>query len=94
MRANVTAEGEDGGEVNLQDLGPVRVGELVRGVAALNAAAVKQDVNGVAVCENCRDEGGDGGLGGEVGDVDGGFAAEGFDGGFGGGGGGGSLLGG
>ena len=56
----------------------------MRRVPPLDSAAVKQDVDAVAVSENCGDEGADGGGGGEVRGVDGGFAAEGLDGGFGG----------
>lgn len=62
---------------------PVGVGELVAGVAALDAGAVYEDVDAVALKEDGGDEGGDGGLGGEVGRVDGCFSAEGFDGLFG-----------
>ena len=47
---------------------------------ALDAAAVEQDVDAVAVFEDGGGEGGDGGGVGEVGGVDGGFAAEGLDG--------------
>lgn len=83
MRADITAEREGGGKVDLEDIVPVGVGELVRGMAALYTAAVEEDVDGMAVCEDGGDEGGDRGLVGEVGDVDGGFAAEGFDGGLG-----------
>lgn len=46
----------------------------------LDASAVEQDVDSVAVCENRGDEGGDGRGGGEVGGVDCGGATEGFDG--------------
>ncbi|KAL9122797.1 MAG: hypothetical protein Q9187_000642 [Circinaria calcarea] len=73
---------------------PVGVGKLVGEMAALYAAAVEEDVDGMAVCEDGGDEGGDRGLVGEVGGVDDGFAAEGFDGSFGAGVGGGSRLGG
>ena len=48
VRAHFTAEGEDGCEVYLEDFVPVVVGELVGGVAALDAAAVEEDVDGLA----------------------------------------------
>lgn len=86
MCANVAAEGEDGGEVYLQHGVPVFGGEEVGGVAALDAAAIEEDGDAeVGVRgEDGGEEGGDGGVGGEVGRVDGGGAAEGFDGEFGG----------
>jgi len=56
----------------------------VRRMPLLYPAAVEQDVNSVSVIEDLGHERGDGGVGGEVGGVDCGFAAEGFDGGFGG----------
>jgi hypothetical protein len=59
---------------------PVFVGELVCGMALLDATAVEQDVNSMAVFQDRWGEGGDGGVGGEVCGVDCGFAAEGFDG--------------
>lgn len=82
--ADIAAESEDGGEVDLEDGGPVVVGELVGGMALLDAAAVEEDVDSVAVCEDGGHERGDGRGGGEVGGVDCGGTAEGFDGGFGG----------
>jgi hypothetical protein len=83
--ADVAAEREYGCEVHLQDVLPVCIGELVGWVPRLDAAAVEQDVDSVAVGEDGRDERGDGGVGGEVCGVDFCGAAEGFDGGFGGG---------
>jgi len=80
---DVAAEGEDCGEVYLEDGVPVGGGKLVRGVAALDAGAVEEDVDAVAGVEDGGDEGGDGGGGGEVGCVDGCAAAEGLDQGFG-----------
>lgn len=80
MRSYVSAEREDRGEVYLKNGHPVIVGELVGGVASLDAAAVEQDVDSVAVLDDFGDEGGDGGVGGEVCGVDGCFASEGFDG--------------
>lgn len=44
MCADFAAEGEDCREVYLQDFVPVVVWELVGGVAALDAAAVEEDV--------------------------------------------------
>ena len=79
MCAYVAAELEDGGEVHLEDSFPVFVWELVCRVPLLDAAAVEQDVDSVAVAEDGGYQGADGGLGGEVGSVDCGFAAEGFD---------------
>lgn len=79
MGADVAAEGEDGGEVYLEDGLPVFVRELVRRVPLLDAAAVEEDVDCVAVFENLGDKRGDGVWGGEVGGVDCGFAVEGFD---------------
>lgn len=40
MRADFAAEGEDCAEVDLEHFVPVVVGELVRGVAALDTTAV------------------------------------------------------
>lgn len=57
MRAHVAAERENGRKVGLYDLGPDVVGELVGRVAALDAAAVEQDVDLVAVGEDLGDEG-------------------------------------
>jgi len=78
--ADVTAEGEDAGEVYLEDSLPVFVGELMGGVSSLDSAAVQQDVDLVAVFEDCGDEGGDGVVGGQVTCVDLGFAVELLDG--------------
>lgn len=79
MSAHISAESEHRIEVYIQHFIPVVVGELVSGVAALDAAAVEQDVDLVAVCDDFFDEGRDGVAGGEVGGVDLGFAAEGLD---------------
>lgn len=79
MCADFAAEGEDCGEVYLQDFVPVVVWELVGGVAALDAAAVQKDVYSLARGGDFGDEGGDGFLGCEVCGVDCGFAAEFFD---------------
>ena len=49
MCADVAAECEDGCEVYLEDGLPVVVWELVRWVSLLDAAAVEQDVDSVAV---------------------------------------------
>lgn len=84
MRGHVPTEGKGGVEVDLDDLIEVAVGEGFGGVAALDAGAVDEDADLVAVGEDTGDEGGDVGGGGEVGGVEVGFAAEGFDGGFGG----------
>lgn len=91
MGADVSAEGEDAVEVDLEDFVEVGVGEEVGGVPALDAGAVDEDADfpggaggGISgVVEDGGDEGGDGGWVGQVGGVDGGFAAEGVDGGLG-----------
>lgn len=80
MGGDVAAQGEGGVEVDLQDLGEVGVREGLGGVAALDAGAVDEEADLVAVGEDGGDQGGDGGGGGEVGGVDGCFAAEGVDG--------------
>lgn len=79
MRADVAAEREHAGEVYLQHGVPVGVGELVRWVPLLDAAAVEQDVDSVAVGENFGGEAYYALVGGEVCGVDCGFAAEGLD---------------
>lgn len=63
MGADVAAEGEDGGEVDLQHGVPVGGGEEVGRVPLLDAAAVEEDVDvGVRVGVDERGEdGGDGG---------------------------------
>lgn len=71
MSADFAAEGEDGGEVDLEHLVPVAVGELMARVSSLDAGTVDEDVDPVAVAEDGGDEGGDGGLRGEVSGVDG-----------------------
>ena len=43
--ADGAAEGEGGGEVYLEDGGPVGVGEVRGWVAALDAGAVEEDVD-------------------------------------------------
>lgn len=55
VRADFAAEREDCAEVDLQHFVPVVVGELVRGVAALDAAAVEEDVDAVTVFEDLGD---------------------------------------
>lgn len=59
VRAHVAAESEDRGEVYLEHGLPVVVGELVCWVALLDAAAVEEDVDSVAVGEDGGDQGGD-----------------------------------
>jgi hypothetical protein len=54
--ANFTAKREDCAQVDLQDIVPVIVGELMRRVAALDPAAVEQDVDVVAVFKNLGNE--------------------------------------
>lgn len=71
-------------QVDLQDLGEVGVREGFGRVAALDAGAVDEDAELVAVGEDAGDEGGDVAGRGEVGGVEVGLAVEGFDGGFGG----------
>ena len=57
MRADVAAELEHGGEVYLEDGGPVGVREEVGWVPPLDAAAVEEDVDSVAVGEDGGGEG-------------------------------------
>lgn len=80
VRAKVAAQREDGVEVDLHDLVEVGVGEPVARVPALDAGAVDEDADLVAVGEDLGRELGDGGGGAQVGGVDGGFAVEGEDG--------------
>jgi hypothetical protein len=56
VRADFAAEGEDCAEVDLEHFVPVVVGELVRGVAALDTAAVQEYIDVVAVFENLWDK--------------------------------------
>jgi hypothetical protein len=74
--AYVAAEREDGVQVDLEDFVPVVVGELMAWVAALDACAVDEDLDGVSCCEDGGCYGGYGGWVGELGGVDGRFAAE------------------
>jgi len=76
VRAHVSAECEDGAQVDLQHFVPVLVWEFVGGMPSLYAAAVEEDVDVVAVGEDFGYEGLYGGLGGEVCGVDLRFAAE------------------
>lgn len=80
MRGDVAAQRKGRVEVDLQDLGEIAVGELFGRVAALDAGAVDEEADLVAVGEDPGDEGGDGFRGGEVGGVDCCFATEGLDG--------------
>jgi hypothetical protein len=57
VRADVPAQREDGRQVHLQHGVPVGVGEDVRRVPPLDAAAVEQDVDAVAVGEDLRRQG-------------------------------------
>jgi hypothetical protein len=82
--ADFATESEYCAEVDLQHFVPVVVGELVRRVAALDAAAVEEDMYTVAVFEDLWDKCVDRGGRGEVCGVDRCFAAQGFDGLFGG----------
>lgn len=59
MRADVAAEREDCAEVHLEHGVPVNVGELVRGVPALDAAAVDEDVDARHGGKDAGGEGGD-----------------------------------
>ena len=56
MRADFAAEGEHCAEIDLEHFVPVVVGELVRGVAALDTTAVQEYIDVVAVFEDLRDE--------------------------------------
>ena len=55
MRAYVPAESEDGAQVDLQHCVPVVEGEFVGGVPALDAGAVEQDRDLVAVAGDLGD---------------------------------------
>ncbi len=52
--AEVAAEGEDGRQVDLEDFVPVGEGELMGGVAALDACAGDEDRDVVAIGEDLR----------------------------------------
>jgi hypothetical protein len=54
--AYVAAEGEDGGQIDLEHVLPVAVGEFVRWVTTLDAGAVEQNVDAVLVLEDFWDE--------------------------------------
>ena len=56
VRADFAAKGEDCAEIDLEHFVPVVVGELVRGVTALDTTAVQEDVDIVAVFENLWDK--------------------------------------
>jgi len=56
VRADFAAESEDCAEVDLEHFVPVVVGELVGGVTALDATAVQEDIDIVAVFEDLRDK--------------------------------------
>lgn len=56
MRADFATEGENCAEVDLEHFVPVVVGELVRGVTALDTTAVQENVDIVAVFEDLRDK--------------------------------------
>lgn len=78
--ASVAAEGEDGVEVDLDHVVEVLVGELFAGVPSLDAGAVDEDADLVAVGEDLGDKPADRHRRGEVGRVDEGLAAELLDG--------------
>lgn len=80
MGRDVATQREGGVEVDLEHLGEVGVGEGLGRVSALDAGAVDEEADLVAVGEDAGDEGGDGGGGGEVGGVDCCLATEGLDG--------------
>lgn len=80
MGADVAAEGEDGVEVDLDDLVEVAVGELFTGVTTLDAGAVDEDADLVLVGEDLGRESSNGFGDSHVCRVDPGFAAELFDG--------------
>jgi hypothetical protein len=78
--AKVAAEAEDGAEVDLDDLVEVAVGEPVARVPPLDARAVDEDPDLVAVGEHLLGQGRDLLRGRDVGRVDPGLAAELLDG--------------
>lgn len=84
MRGNVAAKRKRRVEVDLDDVVEVRVWKDFGRVSPLDAGAIDEDADLEAVGEDAWDERGDFCGGGEVGDVEVRFAAEGFDGGFGG----------
>lgn len=55
MCTDFAAECEDCAEVDLKHFVPVVVGELVRGVAALDATAVQENMDIVAIFEDLWD---------------------------------------
>lgn len=79
MGADIPTQGEDGGEVDLDDIVEVGVGEGFAGVTALDASAVDEYADLVVVGENTGDEGGYVSGRGQVGRVDLGYAVEGLD---------------
>lgn len=64
VRGNIAAQGKGRVEVDLDDFVKVRVGKGFGRVAALDAGAVDEDADLVAVGEDAGDEGGDVGGGG------------------------------
>lgn len=80
MGGDIAAQGKRGVEVDLDHLVEVTIGELLARVTALDARAVDQDADLVALAQDTRDQAGDVGRGGEVGGEDVSFAAEGLDG--------------
>lgn len=57
MGADFAAEREDCREIDLEDLVPVVIWELMGWVSSLDAAAIEQDVDAVTVLQNLGYEG-------------------------------------
>jgi hypothetical protein len=77
--AHVSAQSKHRIEVYVQHFVPVGIWELVGGMASLDAAAVEQDVDLMAVGDDLLDQSGYRRAGCEVGRVDLGFATQGLD---------------
>lgn len=60
MCPNLAAERKYRAEIDLQNLIPVVIRELVRGMAALDSAAVEQNIDLLAIFQNLRHESGHG----------------------------------
>jgi hypothetical protein len=77
--ADIPAQREDGGEVDLDDLVEVGVGEGFAGVTALDAGAVDEYSDLMVVGEDAGDEGGYVSGRGQVGGIDLRLAVQGLD---------------
>jgi hypothetical protein len=66
MGADITAEGEDGGEVYLDDLIPIIVGKFRTGMATLDSCTIHEDMDFMSIFQNCWREGSDFRLGRQI----------------------------